>query len=257
MGILGSVLFPARCAACGAGTWPICGRCADAVGVAVPPWCGRCGRPAEEALGSCGDCPPGEIDRARAAFLYDGPVARAIKGMKFAGWRALAEHLGAAMAEVWDGEAIDALTWVPLSRRRRARRGFDQAEALAQVVAPRLGAPALGLLERLRDTPAQARRRGRDRRSALREAFRAGAEAPDRVLLIDDVLTTGATAAACAGALKRAGARRVLVLTAARSVGGPVPRRCFGSTWKPVRSAATMGGGLAPGSVVARRTSLR
>ncbi|HJV04225.1 MAG TPA: ComF family protein, partial [Actinomycetota bacterium] len=131
------------------------------------------------------------------------------------------------------GPPVEAVSWVPLSRRRRARRGFDQAEALARAVAPRLGLPAIPLLERIRDTPAQARRRGRDRRGSLHEAFRAMSSAPDRVLLVDDVLTTGATAAACAAALKRAGARRVSVLTAARSVGGPLPGRCFGPTWKP------------------------
>jgi ComF family protein len=255
--VLGEMLFPARCAACGTGTWPVCARCSELVGVLVPPWCARCGRPSEDPVDVCSDCPPPEIDTARAAFLYDGPVSRAIKGMKFAGWRALAEHLGAAMAEVWDGGAVDAITWVPLSRRRRARRGFDQAEILAGAVAPRLEITATGLLDRIRDTPAQARRRGRDRRVALHEVFRATGSAPERVLLVDDVLTTGATSAACAAALKLAGARRVLVLTAARSVGGTVPDRCFGAAWKRAGSTATMGDGLAPGSVVARRNSLR
>jgi len=257
VGRLAEVLFPGRCAACGTGAWPLCLRCSDRVGVAVPPWCRRCGRPAPEAVDACGDCPPPEVDGARAPFLYRGPVSRAVKGMKFSGWRALAEHLGAAMAEVWDGPPVDALCWVPLSRRRRARRGFDQAEALAREVASRLGLPSRALLERVRETPAQARRPGPARRSALRHAFRATGPAPRDVLLVDDVLTTGATAGACAAALKGAGARRVFVLTAARSVGGPVPARCFGPTWKPRGSPATMGGGLAPGSVVARRTFLR
>jgi ComF family protein len=183
-------------------------------------------------LDHCGDCPPPGIDAARSAFLYAGPVSRAIKGMKFAGWRALADHLAAAMAEVWDLGSADVVTWVPLARRRRARRGFDQAEVLARAVAPRLGVPTRPLLTRVRETPAQARRGGRDRRSALEDAFRAARAAPVRVILVDDVLTTGATAEACAGALKAAGSGRVRVLTAARSVGGPLPPRCFGGAWK-------------------------
>jgi hypothetical protein len=123
--------------------------------------------------------------------------------------------------------------------------------------APRLGLQAVSLLERRRDTPAQARRGGRDRRRALEGAVRATRPVPLSVILIDDVLTTGATARACALALREAGARRVLLLTAARSVGGPLPARCFGPAWKERRPAGTMDAGLAPGSVVARRTSLR
>jgi ComF family protein len=180
----------------------------------------------------CGDCPPSVIEAARSAFLYEGPVSRAIKGMKFAGWRALANHLAAAMVETWDLGGADVVTWVPLARRRRARRGFDQAEALARAVAYRLRVPALPLLARVRETPAQARRGGRDRRRALADAFRATQAAPHRVILVDDVLTTGTTAAACAVALRDAGAGRVLVLTAARSVGGSLPARCLGGTWK-------------------------
>jgi ComF family protein len=194
--------------------------------------CARCGRPTDEPVDRCADCPHPEIDGARSAFLYEGPVSRAIKGMKFAGWRALAGHLAEAMAEAWDLGQADVVTWVPLARRRRARRGFDQAEALAAAVAPRLATPTRPLLARVRETPAQARRRGRDRRLALEGAFRATRAVPGRVILVDDVLTTGTTAGACAAVLKDSGARVVLVLTAARSVGGPLPSRCFGRAWK-------------------------
>jgi ComF family protein len=257
VGAFGELLFPAQCAACGTGTWPICSRCTGDVGVAVPPLCARCGRPTENPVDRCGDCPPVEIDAARSPFLYEGPVSRAVKGMKFAGWGALAHHLGSAMAEAWDLGTADLVTWVPLSRRRRARRGFDQAEALASVVGPLREIPTVAILERVRDTPAQARRGGRDRRRALEGAFRATRAAPRRVLLVDDVLTTGATAAACAAALRDRGAGTVLLLTAARSVGGAIPARCFGRAWKGAPPAGTMNGGLAPGSVVARGISPR
>jgi ComF family protein len=147
--------------------------------------------------------------------------------MKFSGWHALAAHLAGAMVELLD-LPVTVVTWVPLSSRRRARRGFDQAELLARSVAARRGVAAARLLRRVRDTRAQARLRGADRRRALAGAFTPVRAPPERVLLVDDVLTTGSTVAACAEALVAAGARRVDVLTAARSLGGAIPARCFG-----------------------------
>jgi ComF family protein len=228
------LLLPPTCAACGAGGWPLCGSCTERVAVITAPWCEACGRPWEEPLPSCSDCPPRVIDQARAPFLYEGPISQAIRGMKFSGWHALGAHLAAAMAEV-GGDLLpaDIVAWVPLPRRRLRRRGFDQAEVLASALANRLDLPASRLLRRIRDTTAQARKGGSERRRALEGAFEAGEDPPEAVLLVDDVLTTGATAAVCARALKRAGATRVSVLTAARSLGGPVPARCLGSSGRP------------------------
>jgi ComF family protein len=180
------------------------------------------------------DCPPAVVDRSRAAFLYDGPVAGAVKAMKFLGTHALAPHLAGAMAELAEGLEADVVTWVPLSRRRRARRGFDQAELIARALAKRLDLPVARLLVRERDASSQARRTGAERRAALRGAFRgAGRSTPERVLLVDDVLTTGSTAAACAEVLKAGGVSRVHLLTAARSLGGPIPARCRGLAVPP------------------------
>lgn len=186
-------------------------------------------------MASCADCPPAAIDAARAPFVYEGPLARAIRALKFSGWRALAPSLAGAMAESVtevhpvEGLAPDVVTWVPLSGKRRRARGFDQAEVLAEVVAARLRVEAAPLLERVRDTPAQARRSGRERRASLAGAFAVRGAVPASVLLVDDVLTTGATAAACARALRDEGARTVALLVAARSCRGPVPARCYGS----------------------------
>jgi competence protein ComFC len=173
------------------------------------------------------------VTASRAPFLYLGPIATAIRGLKFSGWKTLARHLAGAMGEVWDLEA-ETVTWVPLSRRRRARRGFDQAELLARAVAPRLGLPVRRLLLRTRDTPPQARTGAATRRRALRGAFRPTGRAASSVLLVDDVLTTGATAAGCATALRQAGAERVIVLVAARSVRGAIPARCLGAREGPL-----------------------
>jgi ComF family protein len=228
------MLFPPRCASCGTGAWPLCLACAARIAVATPPACERCDRPWEEPVVTCTDCPPPEIDAARAPFVYEGPVARAIRALKFSGWRALAPSLAGAMVEGLsevhpvEGFAPDVVTWVSLSGKRRGRRGFDQAEVLSRLVAGRLGLEVASLLARVRDTPAQATRTGRERRASLRGAFAVTETVPPSVLLVDDVLTTGATASACARALRDGGAGAVVLLVAARSCRGPVPARCYG-----------------------------
>jgi predicted amidophosphoribosyltransferase len=152
----------------------------------------------------------------------------------------VAEALASAMATANEHPA-DAVTWVPLSRARLARRGYDQARALAVATASHLGIPAVPMLARTRDTPAQAMRCGTERRRAMRGAFRIAGRGPTPsvVLLVDDVLTTGATAAECARVLRSAGARRVGLLVAARALAGPLPARCYSgadsrlSLWLP------------------------
>jgi ComF family protein len=237
-------LFPMRCAGCGRGAWPFCSDCVRAIVVLAPPWCRRCGAPSPRSPATCRDCPPPSVGVSRAPFGFDGPVRRAVHRLKFGGWRPVADALALAMTRVWDEAAWDppdAVAWVPLSRRRLATRGFDQARALASAVAPRLGVPCLRLLRRVGDAGPQARRGGTERRRAMRGVFAAAGRVEGRILLVDDVLTTGATAGACAEVLRQAGAVDVALLTAARSIA---------SARAPAASAYTRSG-LASGSVVA------
>jgi ComF family protein len=217
LGALIDGLFPKRCAGCGSGPWPFCAACRVQIVPLRRPRCHRCGAPARREVRSCRHCPPEPVRAARAPFLFEGPVRRAVHRLKFAGWRPVAEALGAAMAEAWDLDA-DSITWVPLSRGRKATRGFDQASALAHAVGPRIGLVVEPLLRRAAEAAPQARRRGEERRWAMSGSFAALAVPSSRVVLVDDVLTTGATAAACAEALVRAGASEVCVLTAARAI---------------------------------------
>ncbi len=166
-------------------------------------------------------------------------------GLKFGGIRSAATALSGAMVDALGADDVPGrppvvVTWVPLGKRRRRARGYDQAQVLAERIGAALGLPCAKLLARVVETPPQARRNASERANALRGAFRPARAAPVSVLLVDDVLTTGATAAACARALRAAGAGEVGLLTAARSIGGPVPARCYTAP------------GLQPGSVVAR-----
>jgi ComF family protein len=174
---------------------------------------------------ACRDCPPASVSTARAAFVYAGAAKRAVHRLKFARWRDVASALAAAVATTPCLD-VDVITWVPLARARKAERGFDQARALAVALARELDLPAIRLLRRPLATPPQATRSGQDRRAAMGGAFTAIRTPPARVLLVDDVLTTGATVAAAADALRASGTQEVHVRAVARSVSArPLHRR--------------------------------
>jgi predicted amidophosphoribosyltransferase len=202
---------------------------------------------------ACSDCPPRTIEWARSAFLYEGPGREALMKLKFGRLRSASDGLAPwllyALARAPPRslalEDRPVLTWVPLASARRRSRGYDQSEALARSVGGLVGWPVRPLLRRVVETAPQAQRRGGQRRDALRGAFRARPNVPERVILVDDVLTSGATAAECGRVLRAAGAKEVGVLTAARSLGGGVPARCYNPP------------GLLPGSVVAREIPSR
>jgi ComF family protein len=255
------VVFPQRCAGCGSGPWPFCESCRSSLVPLTPPWCDRCGRPWAEPVERCRDCPPSDIDRARGAFRFDEAARRSIHRLKFAGWRGVADALAAAMVVADDPPSVDLITWVPLSRRRLAERGYDQAKVLARAVAARLERPVTGLLRREVNTGSQARRDAATRRVAMRGAFEArpGTRVPARVLLVDDVLTTGATAAAAAEVLRRSGARSVHLLVAARAFpGSPAatasrgPSRAASGSRRPGARAPTPGSRPSAGGAYTR-----
>jgi ComF family protein len=212
------VLFPRACAGCGAGPWPFCETCTGALVPLEPPWCRRCGLPSVTDLDGCRDCPPAQVASARAAFVYRGPARAAVHRLKFSGWRGVGEALAAALAALGPPPA-DAVTWVPLAPRRRAERGFDQARVLARALGRELGLPTAAFVRRTKATAPQSRRGREERLRAMAGAFAGIPHRPPplRLLLVDDVLTTGATASACAAALLEAGAREIHLLTACRS----------------------------------------
>ncbi|HYG66713.1 MAG TPA: ComF family protein, partial [Anaeromyxobacteraceae bacterium] len=212
------LVFPPRCAACGAGTdaEPFCPVCADAL-EPVPPGCATCGLPGP--LPRCGACEadPPAFDAVRAAGLFGGPLADAIHRLKYRDRPALARPLGAWLARAVPLPAGAAVVSVPLARGRRIARGYDQAALLADRLARGAGRPRLrAALARVRETPPQVGRTRAERLRNVAGAFRAAAAVRGRdLVLVDDVVTTGATASAAADALRRAGARSVTVVALA------------------------------------------
>ncbi len=190
-----------------------------------------------DAEGRCALCRTGlrGFDAAYCFGSYEGTLRELIHLYKYDRIQTLARPLADLLAAALPlDERFDAVTPVPLHWRKQWQRGFNQSDLLARAVARRRGIPVVRALRRTRSTQTQAGLSNTERRKNVAAAFqcrRSGETlAGRRVLLIDDVMTTGSTAAACARVLKQAGAARVVLLTVAR-----VDRRFEGGKGQPVR----------------------
>jgi predicted amidophosphoribosyltransferase len=155
------------------------------------------------------------IDKIVAAWPYEAGARSLVLDLKLRGDRGAAEPLAQALTRMVaaEGLAAEVLTWVPGKPRENRARGFDHAGVLATEMGVRLGLPVVGLLHRKGERVDQTSLGAAERWANLRDAF-AAVDCPPRVALVDDLVTTGATAAACAAALKAGGAIRVEVLVA-------------------------------------------
>lgn len=164
------------------------------------------------------------VDQCLSPLYYHGAVRNSMHRYKFGGAAAYGKIYGEFIAKCIDENKIscDSITWVPLSRRRLRKRGYDQAALLAEAVGKRMNLRPVRLLKKRRDTPPQSKTGS----AAKRRANAAGAYVclrPElvsgrRILLVDDIVTTGATLSETAGVLKKAGAREVIGVTLARSL---------------------------------------
>ena len=212
------LLLPQRCVVCGCGGRQLCAGCREELPRIEPPLCARCGAPTAWPVERCRECAGRRLGfaSARAAVGYDEAARRFVHAWKERGLRRLATEAAQLVAEQLPPPAVDALVFVPADRARRLERGHNPAERLALELAALWELPCLPLLERTRG----GRQRGSSaaERRTVRGAFRARGAAPRTVAVIDDVYTTGATAAAAAGALRAAGARRVEAVAFARAL---------------------------------------
>jgi ComF family protein len=228
------LVYPRACGGCDGeldGPGHLCWSCQAAISKIGPPLCAICGDAAAGRIDDefichvCADDRPG-YDIARSACRYDGPLRDMIQAFKYnhALWYRdeLAELLRACVDVHYDMARIDAVASVPLFHARRRERGYNQAAVLASALARKIRKPLMrSALTRTRPTPTQTHLTARDRLPNVKGAFEP--RRPERlngktILLVDDVMTTGATLSECARALKNAGAKAVYAVTLARGV---------------------------------------
>ncbi len=221
-----NLLFPSTCPVCRTSTdtisqAPFCIRCWQSITYYRGPSCCSCGVPLASAhadrCGPCRESPPA-FSRAVSFGKYEGTLAAAIHHFKFLGLRRLAAPLAELLASV-PTDDCDAIIPVPLSIGSLRIRGFNQALLLAHHLSKLRGIPLMmDLLIKILETPPQVGLSAQERAANVKKAFACTGRAGGlNVILLDDVMTTGATVNACAKQLLRAGARNVQVLTLARA----------------------------------------
>ncbi|HVF79486.1 MAG TPA: double zinc ribbon domain-containing protein [Solirubrobacteraceae bacterium] len=217
-----ALVAPPRCAVCGAAGASagevLCAACRRGLAWLPDPRCRRCALPLPHARG--GHCPAthAAFDTAWAAVAYEGAARQMLLALKFAAARPLADVMAAQILAAVQIDSQATLVVVPAHPRRRRARGFDAAELIAAALARRSG---LALHRGLRRGGGASRQLGASRaqrRSPAGLDFRARGVAPARVVLVDDVHTTGATLDACAAALRCAGSLHITAITWARTL---------------------------------------
>lgn len=227
------LLYPRNCIGCGRPSpeplHHLCWDCLSDTPKVEPPFCTVCGDPVAGTVQhdytcfACSRQTPA-FDRARSVVRYEGAVGEALRDLKYKGalWmvRDLAGLLYAGVQAEYPGVHFSAVTAVPLHPARRRARGFNQSALLGAALARRLRLPFReGLLRRVRPTVTQTGLTAPQRTANVLDAFRSGLftrVAGEQILLVDDVMTTGATVNACARALQKGGAAAVHVVTVAR-----------------------------------------
>ena len=213
-------VFPRRCVVCGGPAQELCAPCGDGLQRLLGPRCDRCGAPTSWPVERCRECTGRRIAfaSARAAVAYDDRARLLVAAWKERGLRKVAELAAELVCEVIPRPRAYTLTFVPADPNRRLQRGHNPAQRLAIEIGARWELPVAPLLARSHGVVPQRGLPLAERRRNVRDVFQAAGKAPGALVLVDDVYTTGATVSAAATALRKAGARRVEVVTFARAV---------------------------------------
>lgn len=215
-------ILPPRCVNCGRGGSLLCVTCQNQLKWLEEPLCRCCGEPIANGK-LCLRCQrhPLSLDQLRAAVLFTGTIPKVIHRFKYNGTFGLAEPLGQIMVQGWKkwSKPIDAIMPIPLHTQRLQERGYNQSVLLARPLANCLNVTVdEKSLARIRQTKVQARLNAEERRKNVAQAFQVQANVQGlKILLIDDVCTTGATLDAAASALLAAGAEEVSAYCLARA----------------------------------------
>ena len=217
LGVL-DLLFPKRCVICRNLGEQLCDTCLAGLHRIPLPLCERCGAPTGWPVRRCGECAGRRLAfaSARSAIVYDDAARALVRSWKERGLRELASVAAELVARAVAVPEAVALCPVPPDPDRALTRGEHPATALARELGRRWRLPVVAPIARTAPRPRQAGLARADRRGNVRGTFRATAEAPARVCLVDDVYTTGETVNAAASALRKAGARRVHVVSLAK-----------------------------------------
>lgn len=194
-----------------------CMGCGSRVGIPRDWLCETCRQTLAARWVGAGRPPEGGwFDGAAYGYYYGGPASGLVRSLKYRGVTRLSPLMARSMAQACGflgPIGADCLAPVPMHSKRLRQRGFNHAELLARDAGERLGLPVVNALERIRDTRQQARLSGEDRRHNMDDAFALSADVKGRrIVLVDDVCTTGATANACARVLREGGAEAVYLL---------------------------------------------
>jgi len=219
---LADLFYPQRCVGCERRASDVlCSTCFEALPMVGSPVCGRCGLPTAFATPVCEECKNVDFgfESAKAPLKYEGVGKKIVHALKYRGYKRVVERLAVPlMLQILDDGRFDAVVPVPLHRSRLRKRGFNQAELLARGVAEKMKATVSDTLQVVRTTRDQVELSAAQRRANVAGAFVATEPLRGRLLLIDDVFTTGATMSACAASLIKAGAEEVHALSLCRTV---------------------------------------
>jgi ComF family protein len=218
---LADLFYPERCVGCERRASDVlCRTCFDTLPRVGSPVCGRCGLPTAFATFVCEECKNVDFgfQSARAPLKYDGVGKQVVHALKYRGYKRVVGRLAAPlMLQVVGEDHFDAVVPVPLHSSRLRKRGFNQAKLLARGVAEKMKATVSDTLEVVRSTRDQVELSAAQRRANVAGAYTATKPLRGKILLIDDVFTTGATLSACAGTMVRAGAEEVHALSLCRT----------------------------------------